>query len=105
MVLGAQAQAPTAQDQEVVHGRNGEEIDLDMDEGVEEDRPMEDCDSQELGGSFLISIILFSGEGGCAVLNGERRPGEGARTTWVPAKIWREECHDGACSVWLKAVL
>ena len=33
-VLGAQAQAPTAQEQEVVQGRNGDEI--------EEDRPMEE---------------------------------------------------------------
>lgn len=41
-VLGAQAQAPTAQEQEVVQGRNREEIDLNMDEGIEEDRPMEE---------------------------------------------------------------
>lgn len=36
------AQALTAQEQEVVQGRNGEEIDLDMDEEIEEDRPMEE---------------------------------------------------------------
>ena len=29
-VLGAQAQLPTAQEQEVVQGRNGEEIDLEI---------------------------------------------------------------------------
>ena len=41
-VLGSQTQAPSAQEQDWGRMGNGEEIDLDMDEGSEEDRPMEE---------------------------------------------------------------
>lgn len=41
-VLGAQAQAPSVQEQEVEQGGNREEVDLDMGDGSEEDRPMEE---------------------------------------------------------------